>query len=102
MSLTKKPSARSFTQGRTIKAIGAAARKDIAEAHGANVHLLRRGIRPGGIVRLDDARRTPRARGGSASAASPGQFKARGLIGLGYRGMMVRAPAALRAFVDQG
>jgi len=30
------------------------------------------------------------------------RLKARGLVELGYRGMTVRAPAALRAFVDQG
>ncbi len=30
------------------------------------------------------------------------RLKARGLIELGYRGMTIRAPAALRAFVDRG
>lgn len=30
------------------------------------------------------------------------RLKARGLLVLGYRGMTIRAPAALRAFVDQG
>ena len=30
------------------------------------------------------------------------RLKARGLIDLGYRGMTIRAPAALRAFVDEG
>ncbi len=30
------------------------------------------------------------------------RLKARGLIELGYRGMTIRAPAALRAFVDGG
>ena len=30
------------------------------------------------------------------------KLKARGLIALGYRGMTVRAPAALRAFVEEG
>ena len=30
------------------------------------------------------------------------RLKARGLIDLGYRGMTIRAPGALRAFVDEG
>jgi Mn-dependent DtxR family transcriptional regulator len=30
------------------------------------------------------------------------RLKARGLVEQGYRGMTLRAPAALRAFVDQG
>ncbi len=30
------------------------------------------------------------------------RLKARGLVELGYRGLTIRSPAALRAFVDQG
>jgi DNA-binding transcriptional regulator LsrR (DeoR family) len=36
----------------------------------------------------------------NSAATMVQRFKARGLIDLGYRGMTIRAHAALRAFVD--